>query len=94
MHADAIARQYNLTPPSMEQPQYNMLVRDRFEKEYAPLYRDLGYGTTIWSPLASGPADRQVQRRHPGGQPREPAGLRMAEGAPDEAGAASPRCAN
>jgi aryl-alcohol dehydrogenase-like predicted oxidoreductase len=31
-----------------------MLVRDRFEKEYAPLYRDLGYGTTIWSPLASG----------------------------------------
>ncbi len=54
MHADAIARQYNLTPPSMEQPQYNMLVRDRFEKEYAPLYRDLGYGTTIWSPLASG----------------------------------------
>jgi aryl-alcohol dehydrogenase-like predicted oxidoreductase len=38
----------------MEQPQYNMLVRDRFEKEYAALYRDLGYGTTIWSPLASG----------------------------------------
>lgn len=54
MHADAIARQYNLTPPSMEQPQYNMLSRDRFEREYAPLYRDLGYGTTIWSPLASG----------------------------------------
>ena len=38
----------------MEQPQYNMLVRERFEKEYEPLYRDLGYGTTIWSPLASG----------------------------------------
>ncbi|HEU4321559.1 MAG TPA: aldo/keto reductase [Roseiflexaceae bacterium] len=54
MRADAIARQYGLTPPAMEQPQYNMLVRDRFEKEYAPLYRDLGYGTTIWSPLASG----------------------------------------
>ena len=52
--ADAIARQYNLTPPSMEQPQYNLLVRERFEKEYAPLYRDLGYGTTIFSPLASG----------------------------------------
>ncbi len=54
VRADAIARQYGLTPPAMEQPQYNMLVRDRFEKEYAPLYRELGYGTTIWSPLASG----------------------------------------
>lgn len=54
MRADGIARQYNLTPPSMEQPQYNMLHRERVEVEYAPLYRDLGYGTTIWSPLASG----------------------------------------
>jgi len=54
MRADAIARQYNLTPPSMEQPQYNMFHRDRFEKELAPLYDELGYGTTIWSPLASG----------------------------------------
>jgi voltage-dependent potassium channel beta subunit len=54
MRADALARQYNLTPPTMEQPQYNMFVRDRFEKEYAPLYKELGYGTTIWSPLASG----------------------------------------
>lgn len=54
MHADGLARQYGLTPPSMEQPQYNMLHRERFEKEYIPLYRDLGYGTTIWSPLASG----------------------------------------
>jgi voltage-dependent potassium channel beta subunit len=54
LRADAIARQYGLTPPSMEQPQYNMLVRERFEKEYAILYDELGYGTTIWSPLASG----------------------------------------
>ena len=54
MRADAIARQYNLTPPSMEQPQYNMFHRDRFEREFAPLYDELGYGTTIWSPLASG----------------------------------------
>ena len=54
MHADTIARQYGLTPPTMEQPQYNMLVRDRFEVEYLPLYKNLGYGTTIWSPLASG----------------------------------------
>jgi len=54
VRADALARQYGLTPPTMEQPQYNMMMRERFEKEYAPLYRDLGYGTTIWSPLASG----------------------------------------
>lgn len=54
MHADAIARQYGLTPPVMEQPEYNMLHRQRVEHEYAPLYTNLGYGTTIWSPLASG----------------------------------------
>jgi voltage-dependent potassium channel beta subunit len=54
MRADGVARQYGLTPPSMEQPQYNMLTRQRFEIEYAPIYRDLGYGTTIYSPLASG----------------------------------------
>ena len=52
--AHQVARQYNLIPPLMEQPQYNMLTRDRFEKEYAPLYREYGMGTTIWSPLASG----------------------------------------
>jgi aryl-alcohol dehydrogenase-like predicted oxidoreductase len=38
----------------MEQPQYNMLHRDRFEREYHRLYDGLGLGTTIWSPLASG----------------------------------------
>jgi len=38
----------------MEQPQYNLLHRDRVEKEYARLYRDYGLGTTTWSPLASG----------------------------------------
>jgi voltage-dependent potassium channel beta subunit len=54
MRADAVARQYGLTPPTMEQPQYNMFVRERFEKEYAPVFKELGYGTTIWSPLASG----------------------------------------
>src|SRR6056300_1805080 len=44
----------HLTPPSMEQPQYNLLDRDRFEKEYDPLYKKYGLGSTIWSPLASG----------------------------------------
>ena len=38
----------------MEQPQYNLLDRNRFEKEYGPLYGKYGLGTTIWSPLASG----------------------------------------
>jgi voltage-dependent potassium channel beta subunit len=67
MRADAIARQYNLTPPSMEQPQYNMMVRDRVEKEYAPLYNELGYGTTIWSPLASGLLTGKYNDGIPGG---------------------------
>jgi voltage-dependent potassium channel beta subunit len=49
-----VARREHLIPPTMEQPQYNMFVRERFEKEYAPLYEDFGLGTTIWSPLASG----------------------------------------
>jgi aryl-alcohol dehydrogenase-like predicted oxidoreductase len=53
MRADTIARQYNLTPPSMEQPEYNMFSRARVEKEYLPIYKELGYGTTIFSPLAS-----------------------------------------
>jgi len=52
--AYGIAREYGLTPPSMEQPQYNMFHRKRVEQEYAKLYADIGLGTTIWSPLASG----------------------------------------
>ncbi|MGN6479986.1 potassium channel beta subunit family protein [Luteibacter sp.] len=52
--AHRVARENHLVAPSMEQPQYNLLHRDRVEREYAPLYRDYGMGTTIWSPLASG----------------------------------------
>ncbi len=48
------ARELGLVPPTMEQPQYNMFTRDKVEKEFAPLYGDIGLGTTIWSPLASG----------------------------------------
>lgn len=54
LRADQIARQYGLTPPVMEQPQYNLFEREKVEKEFLPLYKHLGYGTTIWSPLASG----------------------------------------
>lgn len=52
--AHAVARALGLTPPTMEQPQYHLLHRDRVEREYLPLYRSFGMGTTIWSPLASG----------------------------------------
>jgi voltage-dependent potassium channel beta subunit len=54
MEAYGVARREHLTPPTMEQPQYNMFHRERVEKEYAHLYREIGLGTTIWSPLASG----------------------------------------
>jgi len=49
-----IAERHHLHKPVMEQPQYNLLHRERVEKEYARLYRDIGLGTTTWSPLASG----------------------------------------
>ena len=49
-----IARRERLTPPVMEQPQYNMLHRDRVEREYVPLYDRFGLGITTWSPLAGG----------------------------------------
>jgi voltage-dependent potassium channel beta subunit len=52
--AHRVARERNLIAPSMEQPQYNLLHRERFEQEYASLYKNYGMGTTIWSPLASG----------------------------------------
>lgn len=49
-----LAEKHNLIAPVVEQPQYNAFHRERFEIEYAPLFRQHGYGTTIWSPLASG----------------------------------------
>lgn len=49
-----IAERHHLRKPVMEQPQYNMLVRDKVEREYARLYDDIGLGLTTWSPLASG----------------------------------------
>lgn len=49
-----IAERHHLHKPVMEQPQYNLFARERVEREYARLYADIGLGTTIWSPLASG----------------------------------------
>jgi voltage-dependent potassium channel beta subunit len=69
--AHGIAREYGLTPPTMEQPQYSMLHRDRVEREYHRLYEEIGLGTTIWSPLASG----ILTNKYAGGIPE---GSRMA----------------
>jgi len=52
--ANDVAEKYNLIAPIAEQPQYNAFHRERFEKEYKPLYEKYQYGTTIWSPLDSG----------------------------------------
>mgnify|MGYP000574655448 CR=1 FL=1 len=54
MEAHMVARQYNLIGPTMEQPQYNMLHRHKIEVEFSQIYKTVGLGTTIWSPLASG----------------------------------------
>ncbi len=67
MRAHALAREHGLTPPTMEQPQYNMLHRDRVESEYLPLYREIGLGTTIWSPLASGLLSGKYNKGIPAG---------------------------
>lgn len=52
--ARKIAKAHNLHAPTMEQPQYNLLHRERVELEYAPLYAEHGLGLTTFSPLASG----------------------------------------
>jgi len=54
LKATEVAKERGLVPPQMEQPVYNLLTRDKVEKEYLPLYKQIGLGTTIWSPLASG----------------------------------------
>lgn len=54
IEAHRVARENHMYAPVMEQPQYNLLHRERVEQEYAPLYDTYGMGTTIWSPLASG----------------------------------------
>ena len=54
MSANICCEKYNLIKPIAEQPEYNMLVRTNFESSLASLFAKTGYGTTIWSPLASG----------------------------------------
>ncbi|MCA1951389.1 MAG: aldo/keto reductase [Treponema sp.] len=62
-----IADRRNLRKPQMEQPQYNLLFRDRVEKEYQRLYRDIGLGLTTWSPLASGVLSGKYAKGIPAG---------------------------
>lgn len=54
MEAHMFAERHHLIGPTMEQPQYNMLVRRKVEVEFDQIYKTVGLGTTIWSPLASG----------------------------------------
>lgn len=54
MEAHRIAQQHHLIGPAMEQPQYNMLERQKMEQDYVPIFKNVGLGTTIWSPLAAG----------------------------------------
>lgn len=62
-----IAERHHLHKPIVEQPEYNLLHRERVEQEYARLYEDLGLGTTIWSPLASGLLTGKYQHGVPAG---------------------------
>lgn len=54
MEAHRVAARYGLIGPSVEQPQYSLLERNKLENEYQMIFRTVGMGTTIWSPLASG----------------------------------------
>ena len=54
MEAHRVAHEYKLIGPVVEQPQYNLLERYKLEKEYLMIFKTVGLGTTIWSPLASG----------------------------------------
>jgi voltage-dependent potassium channel beta subunit len=54
MEAHRVAHQYGLVGPSVEQPQYNLLERNKIENEFLMIFKTVGMGTTIWSPLASG----------------------------------------
>ncbi|MEC7235081.1 MAG: aldo/keto reductase [Verrucomicrobiota bacterium] len=52
--AHVAAARDKLVAPVMEQPQYNLFTRERFEVDYSRLYKEVGLGTTVWSPLSRG----------------------------------------
>jgi len=65
MEANLIASRLGLVGPVMDQPQYSMLHRTRVEKEYKRLYKEMGLGLTIWSPLASGLLTGKYSKNEP-----------------------------
>ena len=65
-----IAERHHLHKPIVEQPVYNMFERHRFSPEYERVYKEYGYGTTIWSPLASG----LLTGKYKGGIPQDSRG--------------------
>ncbi len=64
--AHAAASQHHLLAPVVEQPEYHMFHRHRFEVEYKPLYENFGMGTTTWSPLNSGVLTGKYLKDDPG----------------------------
>lgn len=54
VEAHMIARELGLEGPSVEQPEYNLFNRRKMESEFLSIFENIGMGTTIWSPLASG----------------------------------------
>ena len=54
MQAHMFAKELGMIGPTMEQPQYNMFHRQKVEVDFDHIYKTVGLGTTIWSPLASG----------------------------------------
>lgn len=54
MEAHRVAADYRLIGPSVEQPEYNLFNRHKLENDYLQVFKNVGLGTTIWSPLASG----------------------------------------
>jgi voltage-dependent potassium channel beta subunit len=54
MEAHAVAKELRLIAPSVEQPEYNLFARQKMEVDYYTIFKNVGMGTTIWSPLASG----------------------------------------
>jgi aryl-alcohol dehydrogenase-like predicted oxidoreductase len=67
MEAHMFAKQNHLIGPIVEQPEYNMFVRDKVEVEYAQIYKTVGLGTTTWSPLASGILSGKYNDQFPDG---------------------------
>lgn len=61
------AKQNHLIGPIVEQPEYNMFVRDKVEVEYSQIYKTVGLGTTTWSPLASGILSGKYNDQFPDG---------------------------